>query len=141
MSKDQKPSGPKLGESHASAMFRQGLRELRGSLYPESNVAQPPEYGLYGTQTPGEVAEARRAEPSRDEEPIQPPLSNPPLPDIQPSRGSCPAPSHRRDHPETNRHFWSSRRWYRSRPGHRDGSRPNCSPRRSASGSRITNTR
>lgn len=50
----------KIGEGHAEAMFRQGLRELRGALYPESNVAQQPEYGMYGTRTPGEVAEARR---------------------------------------------------------------------------------
>ena len=28
--------------------------------FSESNVAQPPQYGLYGTKTPGEVAEARR---------------------------------------------------------------------------------
>jgi hypothetical protein len=50
----------KIGEGHASAMWRQGLSELRGAMYPESNVAQPPQYGLYGTRTPGEVAEARR---------------------------------------------------------------------------------
>jgi len=61
---------PKWGSEHASAMFRQGLRELRGALYPESNVAQQPEYGLYGTVTPGEVAESRRSdERSLDEEP------------------------------------------------------------------------
>lgn len=50
----------KIGDGHASAMGRQGLRELRNALYPESNVAQQPEYGLYGTRTPGEVAESRR---------------------------------------------------------------------------------
>ena len=50
----------KIGTGHASAMFRQGLRELRGALYPESNVAQPAEYGIVGTLTPGEVAEGRR---------------------------------------------------------------------------------
>jgi len=50
----------KWGSEHASAMFRQGLRELRSALYPESNVAQQPEYGLYGTVTPGEVAASRR---------------------------------------------------------------------------------
>jgi hypothetical protein len=49
----------KIGAGHASAMFRQGLRELRASLYPESNIAQPSEYGIAGTLTPGEVAEAR----------------------------------------------------------------------------------
>lgn len=50
----------KIGEGHAAAMARLGLRELRGAMYPESNVAQQPEYGLWGTQTPGEVAAARR---------------------------------------------------------------------------------
>ena len=61
---------PKIGAGHASAMFRQGLRELRAAMYPESNVAQPAEYGLYGTKTPGEVAESRRAdERNHDEEP------------------------------------------------------------------------
>lgn len=51
---------PKIGSGHAEAMLRLGLKELRSALYPESNVAQPPEYGLYGTRTPGEVAESRR---------------------------------------------------------------------------------
>jgi hypothetical protein len=61
---------PKIGAGHASAMFRQGLAELRGALYQESNVAQPAQYGLYGTRTPGEVAEARRPdERDLDEEP------------------------------------------------------------------------
>jgi hypothetical protein len=46
-------------------MFRQGLRELRGALYPESNIAQPTDYGIAGVATPGEVAEARR-ENTRD---------------------------------------------------------------------------
>lgn len=48
-------STPKWGASHADAMLRQGLAELRGALYPESNVAQPPQYGLFGNPTPGEV--------------------------------------------------------------------------------------
>lgn len=61
---------PKIGAGHASAMFRQGLKELRGALYPDSNVAQHQEYGLYGTRTPGEVAEARRSdERDLEEEP------------------------------------------------------------------------
>lgn len=67
MAKDQ----PKIGAGHASAMFRQGLRELRNALYPESNVASPvTEYGVYGTKTPGEIAEARETTPDRsaDEE-------------------------------------------------------------------------
>jgi hypothetical protein len=63
----------KIGDGHASAMFRQGLRELRASLYPESNVAQHPEYGLYGTLTPGEVAASRAQDaPRLEDEPQQP---------------------------------------------------------------------
>jgi hypothetical protein len=51
----------KIGEGHPGAMWRQGLDEIRNALYPDSNVAQKQgEYGLYGTRTPGEVAEARR---------------------------------------------------------------------------------
>ena len=50
----------KWGSEHAPAMLRQGLRELRAGFYPESNVAQQPEYGVWGTKTPGEVAEDRR---------------------------------------------------------------------------------
>jgi len=52
----------KVGKGHAAAMGRLGLRELRGALYTGSNVAQSPELGEFGTQTPGEVAEARRAD-------------------------------------------------------------------------------
>lgn len=55
-------SGPKIGEGTFSAWMRQGLREVRAMLYPESNVAQQPEYGLYGTRTPGEVAADRRGD-------------------------------------------------------------------------------
>ncbi len=61
----------KIGEGHFSAWMRQGLRELRAAFYPDSNVAQSPEYGLYGTKTPGEVAEDRRGE-ARDLEEEQP---------------------------------------------------------------------
>lgn len=50
----------KIGAGHASAMFRQGLSELRAALYPSSNVAQPTEYGIAGTLTPGEVAADRK---------------------------------------------------------------------------------
>ncbi len=52
-------ASPKIGEGHASAMLRQGLKELRGALYPDSNVAQPTEYGMYGTKTQGEIADER----------------------------------------------------------------------------------
>jgi hypothetical protein len=63
MARDSPP--PKIGSGHAEAMFRQGLSELRGALYPDSNVAQPAQYGLYGTRTPGEVADSRK-ESARD---------------------------------------------------------------------------
>lgn len=56
---------PKIGAGHFGAWLRQGLAELRGMFFNESNVAQPPQYGLYGTRTPGEVAEARKID-SRD---------------------------------------------------------------------------
>lgn len=52
----------KIGAGHLSAMARLGLRELRGALYPQSNVAQPSELGLYGTATPHEVHQARHGE-------------------------------------------------------------------------------
>lgn len=52
----------KIGSGHMAAMGRLGLRELRGAMYTESNVAQQPAYGLYGTRTPGEVAESRRSD-------------------------------------------------------------------------------
>ena len=71
-------TSPKIGEGHASAWLRQGLREVRAAIYPESNVAQPPEYGLYGTMTPGEIAESRRPDPtpSLEEEPKPSPLTD-----------------------------------------------------------------
>jgi hypothetical protein len=50
----------KIGEGHFWAWLRQGLREVQAWFYPESNIAQPPEYGLFGHPTPGEVGEARR---------------------------------------------------------------------------------
>ncbi|GMU39067.1 MAG: hypothetical protein EDS66_17190 [Planctomycetota bacterium] len=59
-------STQKIGAGHASAMFRQGLAELRAAAFhPESNVAQPTVYGIYGTKTPGEVMQERQGE-SRD---------------------------------------------------------------------------
>jgi len=59
---NDKNDDARIGAGHAEAMFRMGLKELRGALYPDSNVAQPGEYGLYGTRTPGEVAESRRSD-------------------------------------------------------------------------------
>lgn len=43
------------------AAWRQGLRELGAALYGAGTAAQPPEYGMIGTKTPGEVAEGRRS--------------------------------------------------------------------------------
>lgn len=57
MSDDNKP---KIGAGHAKAMFNLGLNELRGAVYADSNVAQPPEYGVFGRPTPGEIADGRR---------------------------------------------------------------------------------
>jgi hypothetical protein len=57
-----------IGEGHFSAMARQGLKELRAAFYPNSNVAAITEYGVYGTKTPGEVAQDRKASPEPDEE-------------------------------------------------------------------------
>ena len=72
---------PKIGSGHANAMLRQGLSELRASLYTGSNIAQQPEYGLYGHQTPGEIADDRKLDPNQpdsnrslDEEPTNSPL-------------------------------------------------------------------
>lgn len=56
----QKPE-PKIGAGHLKAMGRQGLAELRGAMYADSNVAQPTQYGIYGTSTPGEVQDDREA--------------------------------------------------------------------------------
>ncbi|MCK6465379.1 MAG: hypothetical protein L6Q93_11150 [Phycisphaerae bacterium] len=61
----RKEKAPKIGAGHASAMFRQGLAELRAALYPESNIAQPTVYGVAGTKTPGEVMLDKQGE-SRD---------------------------------------------------------------------------
>lgn len=64
-----KETNPKIGAGHLAGMARQGLRELRAALYPESNIAQPPDLGIAGNATPGEIAESRQAEtPSLEEE-------------------------------------------------------------------------
>ena len=70
------PASAKIGDGHAHAMFRQGLSELRASLYTGSNIAQSAEYGLYGHQTPGEIAADRKPDPTPtlEEEPTRSPL-------------------------------------------------------------------
>lgn len=51
--------GRKLGTGHAAAMFRLGLKELRNAVNPSRESVADSEIGLYGTQTQGEIAEAR----------------------------------------------------------------------------------
>jgi hypothetical protein len=65
--KHEESGKDKIGSGHARAMAKLGLAELRGAFYPSSNVAQPTEYGIFGKETPGEVAQLR--EPGPDEEP------------------------------------------------------------------------
>ncbi|MFL5341689.1 MAG: hypothetical protein ACJ8F7_16210 [Gemmataceae bacterium] len=50
----------KIGEGHAGAMFRLGLKELRNALNPSRESVADQEIGLYGTETQGEIAKARR---------------------------------------------------------------------------------
>lgn len=56
-------NSPKIGAGHASAMARLGLREIRNAMNPSRDSIADAEMGLYGTRTPGEVAEIRHAEP------------------------------------------------------------------------------
>ena len=49
----------KIGEGHAGAMFRLGLKELRNALNPSRESVADNEIGLYGTLTQGEIAKAR----------------------------------------------------------------------------------
>jgi hypothetical protein len=52
-------SNRKIGSGHAEAMARLGLKELRNAFNPSRESAADSEIGLYGTQTQGEIAEAR----------------------------------------------------------------------------------
>jgi hypothetical protein len=59
----------KIGAGHAAGMARQGFRELGAALYPESNIAQHPDLGMFPNATPGEIAESRQADtPALEEE-------------------------------------------------------------------------
>lgn len=51
----------KIGEGHAAAMFRLGLKELRNAINPSRESVADHELGLYGTETQGEIAKARRS--------------------------------------------------------------------------------
>lgn len=50
----------KIGEGHAAAMFRLGLKELRNAINPSRESIADQELGLFGTETQGEIAKARR---------------------------------------------------------------------------------
>jgi hypothetical protein len=49
----------KIGDGHAAAMGRLGLKELRNAASPSRESVADSEIGLYGTQTQGEIAQAR----------------------------------------------------------------------------------
>jgi hypothetical protein len=49
----------KIGEGHAAAMFRLGLKELRNAINPSRGSVADQELGLFGTETQGEIADAR----------------------------------------------------------------------------------
>src|SRR5437763_9543952 len=49
----------KIGAGHAAAMLRLGLKELRNALNPSRESVADSEIGLYGSQTRGEIAQAR----------------------------------------------------------------------------------
>jgi len=49
----------KIGDGHAAAMARLGLKELRNGVYPTREGVADSEIGLYGTMTQGEIAQAR----------------------------------------------------------------------------------
>lgn len=54
----------KIGEGHAQAMLRQGLKELQSAMYTGSNVARDAEPGTFGSPTQGEIAAGRRPDQS-----------------------------------------------------------------------------
>ena len=49
----------KIGDGHAAAMFRLGLKELRNAVNPSRESVADSEIGVFGTQTQGEIAQAR----------------------------------------------------------------------------------
>lgn len=51
----------KFGAGHAQAMARLGLRELREAVNPSKEGIAREEMGLYGTLTPGEIAQQKEA--------------------------------------------------------------------------------
>lgn len=49
----------KIGGGHVAAMGRLGLKELRNAVTPSRESVADNEIGVYGTQTQGEIAQAR----------------------------------------------------------------------------------
>ncbi len=49
----------KIGEGHAAAMLRLGLKELRNAINPSRESVADQEIGIYGSLTQGEIADAR----------------------------------------------------------------------------------
>lgn len=66
MAENNEPKPP-YGAGSWQAFQRLGLHELRAALYPNSNVAQPTEMGMYGTATPQEVANEKQNEVKEQE--------------------------------------------------------------------------
>jgi hypothetical protein len=64
-----KAASPKWGAGSFSAWMRQGLKELRAALYPDSPIAREAEMGMYGTVTPSEVVAQRN--PDKEKHPMQ----------------------------------------------------------------------
>jgi hypothetical protein len=50
----------KFGEGHVAAMVRLGFKELRNAINPSRESVADNEIGLYGSQTQGEIAQARK---------------------------------------------------------------------------------
>jgi hypothetical protein len=55
---------PKWGAGSFSAWMRQGLKELRSLIYPQSPHSRDAELGLWGTSTPHEVWNSRNQKPA-----------------------------------------------------------------------------
>ena len=59
--KEAEQPKPKIGQGHASAMFRSGAKELSAILPAFPDSVQPvEEYGLFATKLPSEIADDRK---------------------------------------------------------------------------------
>ncbi len=58
---------PKWGAGSFSAWMRQGLKELRSLIYPQSAHGRDAELGMWGTATPHEVWNSRTQKPPAKE--------------------------------------------------------------------------